>query len=109
MLSDQRGGPHAPCARRVEIVDPACARAARELTSCLRCLHSESSISPTQPHTNTWPIPGEAETAQRPATGDAVEPIDIAVVGAGYWGPNLVRNAMQCATTRLPAVWDGGL
>jgi predicted dehydrogenase len=33
-------------------------------------------------------------------------PVGIAVVGAGYWGPNLVRNALQSTATRLIAVVD---
>lgn len=33
-------------------------------------------------------------------------PVDIAVVGAGYWGKNLVRNALQSPATRLTAVCD---
>ena len=33
-------------------------------------------------------------------------PVGIAVVGAGYWGPNLVRNALQSPATRLVAVSD---
>ncbi len=32
--------------------------------------------------------------------------VGIAVVGAGYWGPNLVRNALQSDRTRLTAVCD---
>jgi predicted dehydrogenase len=34
------------------------------------------------------------------------EPVGIAVVGAGYWGPNLVRNALQSPATKLVAVCD---
>jgi predicted dehydrogenase len=37
------------------------------------------------------------------------EPVGIAVVGAGYWGPNLVRNALQSPATRLIAVCDTDL
>jgi predicted dehydrogenase len=33
-------------------------------------------------------------------------PVTVAVVGAGYWGPNLVRNALQAQATRLTAVCD---
>ena len=33
-------------------------------------------------------------------------PVGIAVVGAGYWGPNLVRNALQSPATQLIAVCD---
>jgi predicted dehydrogenase len=32
--------------------------------------------------------------------------VGLAVVGAGYWGPNLVRNAIQSPSTRLVAVCD---
>ena len=34
------------------------------------------------------------------------EPVAIAVVGAGYWGRNLVRNAQGSPATRLSAVCD---
>jgi predicted dehydrogenase len=33
-------------------------------------------------------------------------PVGLAVVGAGYWGPNLVRNALQSPVTRLTAICD---
>jgi predicted dehydrogenase len=32
--------------------------------------------------------------------------IRVAVVGAGYWGPNLIRNFLGCADTQLLAVCD---
>ncbi|MEX1232336.1 MAG: Gfo/Idh/MocA family oxidoreductase [Planctomycetaceae bacterium] len=32
--------------------------------------------------------------------------IRVAVIGAGYWGPNLIRNFMMCPTTELAAVCD---
>ena len=32
--------------------------------------------------------------------------IRVAVVGAGYWGPNLIRNFMACSGTQLLAVCD---
>ena len=32
--------------------------------------------------------------------------INVAVVGAGYWGPNLIRNFADCADIRLAAVCD---
>ena len=35
-----------------------------------------------------------------------VRPVALAVVGAGYWGKNLVRNALQSSATRLAAVCD---
>lgn len=37
------------------------------------------------------------------------EPIGFAVIGAGYWGPNLVRNALQSPATRLISVCDADL
>lgn len=33
-------------------------------------------------------------------------PLGVAVVGAGYWGPNLIRNFVTCPDTRLVAVCD---
>jgi len=32
--------------------------------------------------------------------------INVAVVGAGYWGPNLVRNFIACPDTHLTAICD---
>jgi predicted dehydrogenase len=32
--------------------------------------------------------------------------IRVAVIGAGYWGPNLIRNFVSCPTTKLVAVCD---
>jgi predicted dehydrogenase len=43
---------------------------------------------------------------ERTAPDGGAEPVGIAVVGAGYWGPHLVRNALQSAATRLVAVCD---
>src|ERR687891_964671 len=43
---------------------------------------------------------------ERAATGHGLEPVGIAVIGAGYWGPNLVRNTLQSTATRLRAVCD---
>jgi predicted dehydrogenase len=45
----------------------------------------------------------------RAASGDTQNPVGIAVVGAGYWGPNLVRNALQSPATRLICVVDRDL
>lgn len=36
-------------------------------------------------------------------------PVGLAVIGAGYWGPNLVRNAVSCPATTLRAVCDQDL
>ncbi len=41
----------------------------------------------------------------RKARDDAA-PIGLAVIGAGYWGPNLVRNAQATAGLRLRALCD---
>ena len=42
-----------------------------------------------------------------PAIEDAgPEPVRVAVVGLGYWGPNLVRNLDECAGADLVAVCD---
>ena len=42
-------------------------------------------------------------------TDPELRPVGIAVVGAGYWGKNLVRNALQSSSTRLTAVCDADL
>src|SRR5919199_6439422 len=42
-------------------------------------------------------------TGRRARASPAAPPIGLAVVGAGYWGPNLVRNAM--ATEALELRW----
>jgi predicted dehydrogenase len=44
-----------------------------------------------------------------PTGGDAtqaLEPVRVAVLGCGYWGPNLIRNFAACDATRLAAVCD---
>jgi predicted dehydrogenase len=43
---------------------------------------------------------------ERAVADSQPEPVGIAVVGAGYWGPNLVRNALQSPATKLVAVCD---
>ncbi|MDX6353423.1 MAG: hypothetical protein QOF98_326, partial [Streptomyces sp.] len=37
---------------------------------------------------------------------DAVDPLGVAVVGAGYWGPNLVRNFQSSPAFRLRWLCD---
>src|SRR5437870_1350408 len=32
--------------------------------------------------------------------------VNVAVIGAGYWGPNLIRNFAACPDTKLVAVCD---
>jgi predicted dehydrogenase len=45
----------------------------------------------------------------RQAAGPATGPVGMAVVGAGYWGPNIVRNALACRDTELKWVCDRDL
>ena len=33
-------------------------------------------------------------------------PINVGVIGCGYWGPNLVRNFKSLASCRLKAICD---
>ena len=35
-----------------------------------------------------------------------MNPVSVAVIGAGYWGPNLIRNFASCPLVRLSAVCD---
>lgn len=43
----------------------------------------------------------------RPVTGqDQMGPLRVAVVGYGYWGPNLVRNVTSSSTMELAALCD---
>jgi len=48
----------------------------------------------------------EHVTSEWPAGEPELNPVGIAIVGAGYWGPNLVRNTLQSPATRLVAVCD---
>src|SRR5207237_8020512 len=36
-------------------------------------------------------------------------PVGMAVIGAGYWGPNIVRNALALQVTELKWVCDRGV
>jgi predicted dehydrogenase len=36
----------------------------------------------------------------------AHKPLGVAIVGCGYWGPNLIRNFMACPTTRVMMLCD---
>jgi predicted dehydrogenase len=56
---------------------------------------------PPQPAPRTEPAPAAAPPAARPA-----EPLTVAVVGCGYWGPNLIRNFANCPATRVDMVCD---
>lgn len=44
-------------------------------------------------------------TARAPGPAE-LAPVRVAVVGLGYWGPNLVRNLEECAAADLVAVCD---
>ncbi len=37
------------------------------------------------------------------------EPLSVAIVGCGYWGPNLIRNFTACPTTRVAMLCDRDL
>ena len=39
-------------------------------------------------------------------SGNIAAPVSVAVVGAGYWGPNLTRNLLACPATDLRWVCD---
>ena len=45
-------------------------------------------------------------SARRRRTAPAHAPVRIAVVGLGYWGPNLVRNLWEVESTDIVAVCD---
>ncbi len=50
-----------------------------------------------------------SDTKQHQGNGNrnpAATPIRVAVVGCGYWGPNLIRNFAACGKTELVAVCD---
>jgi predicted dehydrogenase len=48
----------------------------------------------------------EGNTTTVTDTGAAAEPLGVAVVGAGYWGPNLVRNFQSSPQFRLRWLCD---
>ncbi len=41
-----------------------------------------------------------------PAEGNRVNPVRVAVVGLGYWGPNLARNFQELECAELAAICD---
>jgi predicted dehydrogenase len=49
---------------------------------------------------------GRPRARRTPATPDRTGPVGMAVIGAGYWGPNIVRNALACRDTELKWVCD---
>jgi predicted dehydrogenase len=44
--------------------------------------------------------------ANAPPVGDTRPPIGVAVIGCGYWGPNLIRNFATCKSTRVLMACD---
>ena len=54
-------------------------------------------------------IHADVKTEQKERPGAGTGPVGLAVIGAGYWGPNVVRNALQSPATRLIAVVDRDL
>ena len=56
----------------------------------------------TVPHNGLSLQPGPRPRATTPPTG----PVGMAVIGAGYWGPNIVRNALASPATDLKWVCD---
>jgi predicted dehydrogenase len=42
----------------------------------------------------------------KPTAATPPAPVGVAVVGAGYWGPNLIRNFAACPAARVVAVCD---
>ncbi|MGK4582702.1 Gfo/Idh/MocA family protein [Kitasatospora sp. HPMI-4] len=64
---------------------------------------------PDRPRARGGPAAGQGARQEPDARGaDAAAPerIGLAVVGAGYWGPNLVRNAQQTPALRLHWLCD---
>ena len=40
------------------------------------------------------------------SNGHPVKPVNVAVVGLGYWGPNLVRNLHELDAAEVSVVCD---
>jgi predicted dehydrogenase len=51
----------------------------------------------------------EKATHDWAVTDPELRPAAVAVIGAGYWGRNLVRNALQSPSTRLVTVCDADM
>jgi predicted dehydrogenase len=51
-------------------------------------------------------MPPEADQAPTEQSSGARHPIGVAVVGCGYWGPNLIRNFTTCPATQVVMVCD---
>jgi len=59
-------------------------------------------VSPVEPSTALLDRPAPKESP-RP---DAARKVGVAVVGCGYWGPNLIRNFGACPATEVVALCD---
>jgi predicted dehydrogenase len=59
-------------------------------------------VSPVEPSTALLERPAVKEAARQ----EASRKLGVAVVGCGYWGPNLIRNFGACPTTEVVALCD---
>jgi predicted dehydrogenase len=50
-----------------------------------------------------------AGARERSSRGSVTSAVGVAVIGAGYWGPNLARNFLQCPATDLLWVCDADI
>jgi predicted dehydrogenase len=53
-----------------------------------------------------WPEGHIKEASVGPGGGVKEPPLGVAVIGYGYWGPNLVRNVAECPALQLRALCD---
>ena len=51
-------------------------------------------------------MPSNNNADGAPSSVETHPPIGVAIVGAGYWGPNLIRNFSACTATRVVMVCD---
>ena len=50
-------------------------------------------------------MPTDPDPVTAPSA-NAHAPIGVAVIGCGYWGPNLIRNFSSCKATRVVMICD---
>jgi predicted dehydrogenase len=48
----------------------------------------------------------DPEASAHPRRGNGSNPLRVAVIGCGYWGPNLIRNFTTCPTSEVVMVCD---
>src|SRR5271170_7144124 len=58
---------------------------------------------------NGWHVDGDAQARPNGRIVARPTPIGVAVVGCGYWGPNLARNLSETEEFRLHALCDSDL